>query len=137
MSYGLNQNFGTGLLSLLQNYGNKGTESNKEFKSFIDKDTGTEHHVAKTGRQIAGAVSDTDFDYLKDKPINVKELQEKFAKILGTLELNDQAQVIKAWSLSDEDGKTNIMNMIVDNPAFATSYAIQNEQPIRNLGIGY
>jgi hypothetical protein len=132
-----------GLLSLFQNWGNlggkkKGALSNKEYKSFMDTDSGTEHHVAKLPRNT-GAVSDTEMNYFGEQAqaMNIKELQEKFARILGTLQPQEQGQVIKAWSMSDDDGKTNLMNMIVSNPQFATSYGVQDEQPIKNLGIGY
>ena len=93
--------------------------------------------MSKTGRQIAGAVSDTEMNYYGGQAMNIKELQEKFATILGSLQPQEQGQVIKAWSMSDDDGKTNLMNMIVSNPAMATGYGIQDEVPIKNLGIGY
>jgi len=138
MSYGQNKGTGgfTGILSLLDNFGNK-QGTGKEFKSFMDKDSGTEHHALKTSTRPAhkGGVSNKETDFLRGQAMNIKELQEKFATILGNLEINDQAQVIKAWSMSDDDGKENLMNMIVRNPAFATGYAIQDEQPTFNLGL--
>ena len=132
-----------GIFSLLENFGNmtkrkKGAASDKEYKSFMEQDTGTEHHVAKLPTNT-GAVSDTEMNYYggQSQAMNFKELQEKFATILGSLQPQEQGQVIKAWSMSDDDGKTNLMNMIVSNPAFATSYGVQDEVPIQNLGIGY
>ena len=148
-----------GILSLLEKWGNmtakkKGAASDKEYKSFMEQDT--------------GAVSNTEMDYLSstgnyvnsapylaqmeaqlrstlggvgispvDARMDIKELQSQFARILGTLQPQEQAQVVKAWSMSDDDGKTSLMNMIVSNPAMATGYGIQDEQPIKNLGIGY
>ena len=134
-----------GIFSLLENFGNmtkrkKGAASDKEYKSFMEQDTGTEHHVAMTPTKNApGAVSDREMNYFggQSQAMNFKELQEKFATILGSLQPQEQGQVIKAWSMSDDDGKTNLMNMIVSNPAFATSYGVQDEVPIQNLGIGY
>tara|TARA_R110000824_G_scaffold241516_2_gene430250 strand:- start:757 stop:1266 length:510 start_codon:yes stop_codon:yes gene_type:complete len=163
-----------GILSLLEKWGNmtakkKGAASDKEYKSFMDKDSGTEHHTAMTPTKNApGAVSNTEMDYLSstgnyvnsapylaqmeaqlrstlggvgispvDARMDIKELQSQFARILGTLQPQEQAQVVKAWSMSDDDGKTSLMNMIVSNPAMATGYGIQDEQPIKNLGIGY
>ena len=133
MSYGLNEKGGTGLLSLLKNFGNKNMGSQTTPK----KDE-LEHHIAKTPTRAAntGAVSDNEIDYLERRAMSINELQEKFSVILGSLALPDQAQVIKQWSLSDDDGKTNLMNMIVANPDFATGYAMQNETPaVTNLGL--
>ena len=140
MAYGTaNAQTGNGLLSLIQNFTdkNKGAVSDKEFKSFMDTDTGTEHHNAIIPNNV-GAVSDREMDYFANQPkMDVKELQSQFARILGAISEEEQAQVINAFSRSDDDGKMNLMEMIVSNPNMATGYGIQNEQPVTNLGIGY
>ena len=140
MAYGMKQ-LGAqsdGLLSLIQNFTNndKGAVSDREFKSFMDTDTGTDHHNAVMPRNM-GAVSNTEMDFFANKPqMSVAELQSQFARILGAISESEQAQVINAFSRSDDDGKMNLMKMIVNNPAMATGYGIQDEQPVRNLGIG-
>ena len=152
MAYGMKQ-LGAksdGLLSLIQNFTNndKGAVSNKEFKSFMDTDTGTDHHNAVMPRNT-GAVSDREMEANHrsmlagvgispvDANMSVAELQSQFARILGAISEPEQAQVINAFSRSDDDGKMNLMKMIVSNPAMATGYGIQDEQPVRNLGMGY
>ena len=127
-----------GILSLLEQFTNnkKGAVSNNEYKSFMDTDTGTEHHIAKVPTRNAGAMSDKEFDAYGEPvvPLNVKDLQEKFSKILGAISQQEQAQVINAFSRTDDDGKINLMQMIVANPAMATGYGIQDEVPVNNLG---
>jgi len=146
MAYGMKQQgmgSGNGLLSLIQNFTdkNKGAVSNKEFNSFLDTDTGTEHHGAIQPRAVAGAVgaiSDREMDYFGNQPkMDVKELQAQFARILGGISEEEQAQVINAFSRTDDDGKMNLMELIVSNPNMATGYGIQNEKAVTNLGIGF
>ena len=140
MAYGTaNPQTGNGLLSLIQNFTdkNKGAVSDREYKSFMNTDTGTEHHNAVKPQNV-GAVSDTEMDYFANQPkMNVKELQSQFARILGAISEEEQAQVINAFSRTDDDGKMNLMELIVSNPAMATGYGIQNEKAVTNLGIGY
>jgi hypothetical protein len=144
MAYGMKQQGARsdGLLSLIQNFTdkNKGAVSDREYKSFMNTDTGTEHHGAIQPRAVAGAVgamSDTEMDYFANQPkMDVKELQAQFARILGAISEPEQAQVINAFSRTDDDGKMNLMEMIVNNPAMATGYGIQNEKAVTNLGIG-
>lgn len=128
-----------GILSLLEQFtnNNKGAVSNKEMSYFMDKDTGTEHHMPKQRvPNRVGAISDKEFDAYGEPvvPLNVKDLQEKFSKILGAISQQEQAQVINAFSRTDDDGKINLMQMIVANPAMATGYGIQDEMPVNNLG---
>ena len=146
MAYGTaNAQTGNGLLSLIQNFTdkNKGAVSDKEYKSFMNTDTGTEHHGAIQPRPVqnvgaVGAISDTEMDYFANKPkMDVKELQSQFARILGAISEEEQAQVINAFSRTDDDGKMNLMELIVSNPAMATGYGMQNEKAVTNLGIGY
>ena len=150
MAYGIKQQgmgSGNGLLSLIQNFTDKnkttgalGALSDREYNSFMDTDTGTEHHGAIQPRPVqnVGAVSDREMDYFANQPkINVKELQSQFARILGAISEEEQAQVINAFSRTDDDGKMNLMKLIVSNPAMATGYGIQNEKAVTNLGIGY
>ena len=153
MAYGMKQQGARsdGLLSLIQNFTdkNKGAVSDREYKSFMNTDTGTEHHGAIQPRAVAGAIqpravagavgamSDTEMDYFANQPkMDVKELQAQFARILGAISEPEQAQVINAFSRTDDDGKMNLMEMIVNNPAMATGYGIQNEKAVTNLGIG-
>ena len=145
MAYGTaNAQTGNGLLSLIQNFTdkNKGAVSDKEYKSFMNTDTGTEHHNAIIPQNV-GAVSDREMDYFANQPnhlkpkMDVKELQSQFARILGAISEEEQAQVINAFSRTDDDGKMNLMELIVSNPNMATGYGIQNEKAVTNLGIGY
>jgi hypothetical protein len=130
-----------GILSLLEQFtnNNKGAVSNKEMNYFMDKDTGTEFDPLKKPTRNAGAMSDTEFNAFGEAvaPLNVKELQEKFSQILGAISQQEQAQVINAFSRTGDDGKINLMLMIVANPAMASSYGIQDEKAVTNLGIGY
>lgn len=127
-----------GILSLLEQFTNnkKGAVSNNEYKSFMDTDTGTEFDPLKKPTRNAGAMSDTEFNAYGEAvaPLNVKDLQDKFSKILGAISQQEQAQVINAFSRTDDDGKINLMQMIVANPAIATGYGIQDEVPVNNLG---
>ena len=127
-----------GILSLLEQFtnNNKGAVSNREMSYFMDKDTGTEFDPLKKPTRNAGAMSDTEFNAYGEAvaPSNVKELQEKFSQILGAISQQEQAQVINAFSRTDDDGKINLMQMIVANPAMATGYGIQDEMPVNNLG---
>ena len=103
----------------------------------MNTDTGTEHHNAVKPQNV-GAVSDTEMDYFANQPkMDVKELQSQFARILGAISEEEQAQVINAFSRTDDDGKMNLMELIVSNPAMATGYGMQNEKAVTNLGIGY
>ena len=134
-----NPQTGNGLLSLIQNFTdkNKGAVSDREYKSFMNTDTGTEHHNAVKPQNV-GAVSDTEMDYFANQPkMDAKELQAQFARILGAISEPEQAQVINAFSRTDDDGKMNLMELIVSNPAMATGYGMQNEKAVTNLGIGY
>ena len=139
MAYGTaNAQTGNGLLSLIQNFTdkNKGAVSDKEYKSFMNTDTGTEHHGAVMPKNV-GAVSNREMDYFANQPkMDVKELQSQFARILGAISEEEQANVINAFSRTDDDGKMNLMELIVSNPNMATGYGIQNEKPVTNLGIG-
>tara|TARA_R110002012_G_scaffold280799_1_gene469504 strand:+ start:85 stop:537 length:453 start_codon:yes stop_codon:yes gene_type:complete len=150
MAYGMKQ-LGAksdGLLSLIQNFTNndKGAVSDKEFKSFMDTDTGTEHHnaiatlnapnLARNEANHKSMLAGVGISPI-DANMSVAELQSQFARILGAISEPEQAQVINAFSRSDDDGKMNLMKMIVSNPAMATGYGIQDEQPVRNLGMGY
>jgi hypothetical protein len=149
MAYGkANAQTGNGLLSLIQNFTDKnkttgaaGALSDREYNSFMDTDTGTEHHSAIQPRPVVqsqGAISDIEMDYFANQPkMDVKELQSQFARILGAISEEEQAQVINAFSRTDDDGKMNLMELIVSNPAMATGYGIQNEKAVTNLGIGY
>jgi len=165
MSYGYAKPSGDyrsqGILSLLQNMAKPkgGSVSDKEMSYFMDKDTGTEHHVAKTGRKTLGAVSKREMEALSrgnlaskgyqffdaDKTtmdaygnpipdIDVHELTKKFSEILGSISPQEQLPVIKHWQHSDDDGKVLFMKHIVDNPELATGYGIQEETLIPNLG---
>ena len=146
MAYGTaNTQTGNGLLSLIQNFTDKnkttgvaGALSDREYNSFMDTDTGTEHHGAIQPRAGAvGAISDREIDYFGNQPkMNAKELQAQFARILGAISEPEQAQVINAFSRTDDDGKMYLMEMIVSNPALATGYGIQDEKNVTNLGIG-
>ena len=148
MAYGMKQQgmgSGNGLLSLIQNFTDKnkttgaaGALSDREYNSFMDTDTGTEHHGAIQPRAGAvGAISDREMDYFGNQPkMNAKELQAQFARILGAISEPEQAQVINAFSRTDDDGKMYLMEMIVNNPAMATGYGIQDEKNVTNLGIG-
>jgi len=147
MAYGMKQGMGSGngLLSLIQNFTDKnkttgaaGALSDREYNSFMDTDTGTEHHGAIQPRAGAvGAISDREMDYFGNQPkMNAKELQAQFARILGAISEPEQAQVINAFSRTDDDGKMYLMEMIVNNPAMATGYGIQDEKNVTNLGIG-
>tara|TARA_R110002012_G_scaffold129521_1_gene281964 strand:+ start:151 stop:555 length:405 start_codon:yes stop_codon:yes gene_type:complete len=127
-----------GILSLLEQFtnNNKGAVSNKEMGYFMDKDSGTNIDPLKMPTRNAGAMSDTEFNAYGEAvaPLNVKDLQKKFAKILGAISQQEQAQVINAFSRTDDDGKINLMQMIVANPDIATGYGIQDEVPVNNLG---
>lgn len=147
MAYGMKQQGmgSNGLLSLIENFTDKnktrGALSDREYNSFMDTDTGTEHHSGIQPRPVVqsqGAISDREMDYFANKPkMNVKELQSQFARILGAISEEEQAQVINAFSRTDDDGKMNLMELIVSNPNMATGYGIQNEKAVTNLGIGY
>jgi len=39
----------------------------------------------------------------------------------------EQERVIQLFQMSDDEGKISFMQQIVDNPAMATSYGIQDE----------
>ena len=147
MAYGMKQGMGSGngLLSLIQNFTdkNKGAVSDKEYKSFMDSDTGTEHHGAIQPRPVqsgTGFMADSEMDayrHASNQPkMDAKELQAQFARILGAISEPEQAQVINAFSRTDDDGKMYLMEMIVNNPAMATGYGIQDEKNVTNLGIG-
>ncbi len=152
-----------GILSLLENMATPkgGAVSDREMSYFMDKDTGTEFDPLKTptrtpeynetmaslirndGSTMAGAMTGHEFAHMAQQEGNTRalvaglsgeELQKRFAEILSQVSPQEQVPVIRDFSRSSDDGKMQLMRMIVDNPALIRSYGIQDEVPVNNLG---
>ena len=135
------------------NKNSKGGVSDKEMSYFMDKDTGTEFDPLKRPTRNPGAVSNNELANLARHEANHmstmagvgidrnmieglsgEELQKRFAAILSGVSPQEQVPVIRDFSRSSDDGKMQLMRMIVDNPALIRSYGIQDEVPVNNLG---
>jgi len=152
-----------GILSLLQNMAKtkNGAVSDKEMTYFMDEDTGTEFDPLKRPTRNPGAVSDNEFvglatlnapnlarheanhmstmagvgiDRNMIEGLSGEELQKRFAAILSGVSPQEQVPVIRDFSRSSDDGKMQLMQMIVKNPDLIYSYGIQDEVPVNNLG---
>ena len=144
-----------GILSLLENMASPtdGAMSDREMALFMDKDTGTEFDPLKRPTRNPGAISGHEFATMAQQEGNNRalmagvgidrnmieglsgeELQKKFAEILSQVSPQEQVPVIRDFSRSSDDGKMQLMRMIVDNPALIRSYGIQDEVPVNNLG---
>jgi len=159
MAYGYAQPTGdyrqNGILSLLENMASPkgGAVSDNEMTYFMDKDTGTEFDPLKRPTRNPGAVSNNELANLARHEANHmstmagvgidrnmieglsgEELQKRFAAILSGVSPQEQVPVIRDFSRSSDDGKMQLMRMIVDNPALIRSYGIQDEVPVNNLG---
>ena len=159
MAYGYAQPTGdyrqNGILSLLENMASPkgGAVSDNEMTYFMDKDTGTEFDHLKRPTRNPGAVSNNELANLARHEANHmstmagvgidrnmieglsgEELQKRFAAILSGVSPQEQVPVIRDFSRSSDDGKMQLMRMIVDNPALIRSYGIQDEVPVNNLG---
>ena len=144
-----------GILSLLENMASPtdGAMSDREMALFMDKDTGTEFDPLKRPTRNPGAISGHEFAHMAQQEGNNRalmagvgidrnmieglsgeELQKRFAAILSQVSPQEQVPVIRDFSRSSDDGKMQLMRMIVDNPALIRSYGIQDEVPVNNLG---
>ena len=144
-----------GILSLLENMATPkgGAVSDREMSYFMDKNTGTEIEPLKTPTRNPGAISGNEFAHMAQQEANRRalmagvgidpnmteglsgqDLQKRFAEILSSVTPQEQAPVIRHFSRSSDDGKMQLMQMIVDNPNLIYSYGIQDEVPVNNLG---
>lgn len=61
-------------------------------------------------------------------PVDVNQLTQQFYSILGSMDnKREQERVIQIFQMSDDQGKINFMQQIVNNPNMATGYGIQDE----------
>jgi hypothetical protein len=161
MAYGYAQQTGdyrqNGILSLLENMASPkgGAGSDKDMTYFMDKDTGTEFDPLKTPTRNPGVtglatlnapnlaqheanhmstMAGVGIDRNMIEGLSGQELQKRFAAILSGVSPQEQVPVIRDFSRSSDDGKMQLMRMIVDNPALIRSYGIQDEVPVNNLG---
>lgn len=161
MAYGYAQPTGdyrqNGILSLLENMASPkgGAGSDKDMTYFMDKDTGTEFDPLKTPTRNPGVtglatlnapnlaqheanhmstMAGVGIDRNMIEGLSGEELQKRFAAILSGVSPQQQVPVIRNFSRSSDDGKMQLMRMIVDNPALIRSYGIQDEVPVNNLG---
>ena len=161
MAYGYAQPTGdyrqNGILSLLENMASPkgGAGSDKDMTYFMDKDTGTEFDPLKTPTRNPGVtglatlnapnlarheanhmstMAGVGIDRNMIENLSGEELQKRFAAILSGVSPQEQVPVIRDFSRSSDDGKMQLMQMIVKNPDLIYSYGIQDEVPVNNLG---
>ena len=69
----------------------------------------------------------TDAFGLPIPEVDVATLQRQFSDILSSITPREQENVLKHWQMSDDNGKIQFMQYIVNNPAMATGYGVQDE----------
>lgn len=146
-----------GILSLLENMATP--KGGKDMAYFMDKDTGTEFDplkrptrtpeynetmaslirndgstMAKQEAKQRALMAGVGIDPNMTEGLSGQDLQKRFAAILSSVSPQEQAPVIRDFSRSSDDGKMQLMQMIVDNPNLIYSYGIQDEVPVNNLG---
>jgi hypothetical protein len=81
----------------------------------------------------------TDAFGLPIPEVDVATLQRQFSDILSSITPREQENVLKHWQMSDDNGKIQFMQYIVNNPAMATGYGVQDEVLLprsqQNLGL--
>ena len=130
-----------GILSLLENMASPkgGARSDREMSYFMDKDTGTEFDPLKTPTRTP-EYNETMASLIRNDGSTMtsvssgQDLQKRFAAILSSATPQEQVPVIRDFSRSSDDGKMQLMQMIVENPNLIYSYGIQDEVPVNNLG---
>jgi len=81
----------------------------------------------------------TDAFGLPIPEVDVATLQRQFSDILRSKTPLEQENLLKNWQMSDDNGKIQFMQYIVNNPAMATGYGVQDEVLLprsqQNLGL--
>lgn len=141
MAYGYAKESGDyrsqGILSLLENMATP--KGGKDMAYFMDKDTGTEFDPLKRPtrtpeyNETMASLIRNDGSTMTSVSLG-QDLRKRFAAILSSASPQEQAPVIRDFSRSSDDGKMQLMQMIVENPNLIYSYGIQNEVPVNNLG---
>lgn len=141
MAYGYAKESGDyrsqGILSLLENMATP--KGGKDMAYFMDKDTGTEFEPLKRPTRTP-EYNETMASLIRNDGSTMtsvssgQDLRKRFAAILSSASPQEQAPVIRDFSRSSDDGKMQLMQMIVENPNLIYSYGIQNEVPVNNLG---
>ena len=113
-------NTGSGILDVMSN--NKGGANKNELEEFVRLNQNPNKSFVNKKE------FDTNVYGEPVVPVDVDSLTQQFYSILGSMDnKREQERVIQIFQMSDDQGKINFMQQIVNNPNMATGYGIQDE----------
>jgi hypothetical protein len=113
-------NTGSGILDVMSN--NKGGSNKNKLEEFVKLNQNLNKSFVNKKE------FDTNVYGEPVAPVDVNALTQQFYSILGDIQnKREQERVIQIFQMSDDEGKIEFMQQIVDNPNMATGYGIQDE----------